>query len=194
MCALGLYLSTPLSIVCPQTQPRSKVPLTVQYYLDHVMKVCAVSSPGLLASSKVLLAVQVPPPKSATATSAHKDTSLSLAEQYTMRQGIKMLVRPAQWTHLLYQRAMLYNCCSACPTGRRKTSSTATSRKLRADIGGPLRAAFYAESCGDFENRERPDGRSAVHGCALSVSSAEARAILIPVFGLCGCHRLLLNA
>ena len=52
-------------------QPRAKVPLTVQYYLDHVMK--------------------VPPPKpQPAATSAYKDPSMSLVEQYKMRQGMTL--------------------------------------------------------------------------------------------------------
>jgi hypothetical protein len=52
-------------------QPRAKVPLTVQYYLDHVMK--------------------VPPPKpQPAATSAYKDPSMSLVEQYKMRQGMSL--------------------------------------------------------------------------------------------------------
>ena len=49
-------------------QPRGKVPLTVQYYLDHVMK--------------------VPPPKpAAPPATSYKDPSLGLVEQYKMRQG-----------------------------------------------------------------------------------------------------------
>ncbi len=52
-------------------QPRAKVPLTVQYYLDHVMK--------------------VPPPKpKPAATGAYKDPSMSLVEQYKMRQGMSL--------------------------------------------------------------------------------------------------------
>lgn len=60
-------------------QPRAKVPLTVQYYLDHVMK--------------------VPPPKpAAPATGAYKDPSMSLVEQYKMRQGMALqkAVAPAE--------------------------------------------------------------------------------------------------
>ncbi len=53
------------------TQPRAKVPLTVQYYLDHVMK--------------------VPPPKPKPAvSSAYQDPSMSLVEQYKMRQGMSL--------------------------------------------------------------------------------------------------------